>query len=68
MTDTELFTLGQIADILAEPPARINYIIAKHRIKPVKRIGIFRLFDSKQIKAIKQGCFNIQIRGGNYGN
>lgn len=65
MSETEFFTIGQIADKLAEPPARITYIIAKHRLKPAKRVGIYRLFTSQQVEAIKQGCFNIQIRGGN---
>ena len=58
-------TATEIADELGEPPARVNYIIQKHRLKPVARIGIIRLFDARQIEAIKQGLYAIQIRSGN---
>ncbi len=60
--EQELLTIGQIADILEEPPARVAYIISKYRLKPVQRVGIIRLFDEQQIKAIKQGLYGIQIR------
>ena len=50
----ELFTIGQIADRLEEPVPRIGYIIAKHRIKPVSRVGIIRLFGEQQIEAIRE--------------
>jgi len=63
MTKQELWTIGQIADCLGEPPSRVAYIISKHRLKPVERVGIIRLFDEGQVKVIKQGLFNIQIRG-----
>lgn len=62
MLEQNLLTVGQIADVLKEPPARIAYIISKYRLKPVQRIGIIRLFDEEQIKAIKQGLYGIQIR------
>lgn len=58
----KLLTIGQIADMLREPPTRVQYIVAKYRIKPAQRVGIFRLFDEGQIKAIQQGLFGIQIR------
>ena len=60
--ENELFTIGQIADRLEEPPARISYIVSKHRFKPIKRVGIIRLFGPEQLKAIKEGLYNIQIR------
>ena len=63
MVEQNLLTVGQIADVLKEPPARIAYIISKYRIKPVQRVGIIRLFDEEQIEAIKQGLYNIQLRG-----
>jgi len=63
MTEQKLLTVGQIADQLSEPPARIAYIVSKYRLKPVQRIGIIRLFDEGQIKVIKHGLYNIQIRG-----
>lgn len=63
MTERAL-TATEIADQLGEPPSRVNYIIQKHRLKPASRIGIIRLFDERQIEAIKQGLFNIQLRRG----
>lgn len=57
-------TVSQIADRLGEPPQRVAYIIRKYRIKPVERVGIIRLFEERQIKAIKQGLYGIQIRRG----
>ena len=59
--DTE-FTIGQIADLLKEPPARVAYIVSKYRLKPIRRIGIIRLFDEQQVEAIQQGLYGIQIR------
>ena len=57
-------TVSQIADRLGEPPQRVGYIIRKFRIKPVERVGITRLFDERQVKAIQQGLYGIQIRRG----
>ncbi len=62
MEYTGLSTASQIADRLGEPPQRVTYIIRKYRLKPVQRIGIIRLFDEEQIKAIKQGLYGIPIR------
>jgi len=62
MEYSNLLTASQIADQLGEPPQRVTYIIRKYRLKPVQRIGIIRLFDEEQIKAIKQGLYEIQIR------
>ena len=62
MAEQELLTVGQIADLLQEQPSRVGYIIAKYRIKPVHRVGIIRLFSNKQIEAIKEGLYGIQIR------
>lgn len=60
--NTELLTIGQIADRLKEPPARVAYVVSKYRLKPVSRVGIIRLFSEEQVKAIKQGLYGIQIR------
>ena len=60
--EDELRTIGQIADLYREPPSRISYIVSKYRLKPVRRIGIIRLFGQEQLKAIKEGLYNIQIR------
>lgn len=57
-----LCTVGQIADQLQEPPARIAYIIAKYRLKAAERVGIIRLFSEEQVEAIREGLYNMQIR------
>ena len=57
-------TVSQIADKLGEPPQRVAYIIRKFRIKPAERVGLIRLFDERQVKAIQQGLYGIQIRKG----
>jgi len=57
-----LLTIGQIADRLREPPARVAYIVSKCRIKAVQRVGIIRLFSAEQLEAIKRGLYGIQIR------
>ncbi|HQK28405.1 MAG TPA: hypothetical protein PLC85_10800 [Smithellaceae bacterium] len=62
----ERFTVGQISDLLQEPPARVSYIIGKHRIKPTERIGIIRLFNPQQVELIRQYLYDIQIRGGHF--
>ncbi len=63
MTESELLTIGQIADRLEEPPARVAYIISKHRLKPISRVGIIRLFSETQLTVIRESISNIQIRG-----
>ncbi len=57
-------TVSQIADRLGEPPQRVAYIIRKFRIKAAERVGLIRLFDERQVKAIQQGLYGIQIRRG----
>lgn len=58
-----LFTTGQIADQLQEPPARVDYVIRKLRIKPDERVGIIRRFSLSKIAVIKSGLYGMQIRG-----
>ena len=62
MTNERLYTIGELADLFEEPPARVSYITRKLRIKPESRVGTFRLFGQKQIELIKDGLLNIQIR------
>ncbi len=59
---SNLLTVSKIADHLGEPPQRVDYIIRKHRLKPVERIGLIRLFGTEQVEAIKEGLYGIQIR------
>ena len=56
------FAIGQIADLLQEPPSRVAYIIGKLRLRAHKRVGIIRLFDETQVEAIKQGLYHLQVR------
>ena len=56
-------TVSEIADALQEPPARVDYIIRKLRIKPDERIGIIRRFSAEKIEIIKSGLYGMQIRG-----
>jgi len=58
---SNLFTVSQIAEHFGEPPQRVAYIIRKFRIKPECQVGITRLFDDKQLAAIKQGLYGIRI-------
>ena len=64
MNIVDLFTIGEIAEILSEPKDRIAYMVKKHKIKHTRRVANLRLFDSAAIAAIKKGCYHIQIRGG----
>ena len=63
MVDTNLYTVSNIADTLNEPPARVDYIIRKLRLKPDDRIGIIRRFSVDKLSIIKSGLYRIQIRG-----
>lgn len=50
---TAVFTIGQIADELRQPPSRVSYLISKHRIKPVARVANIRLFDRTTVENIR---------------
>ncbi len=56
------YTVNELADLLAEPPARIGYIIRKYRIKPVIIISGARLFSAQQVEDIKKGLYEMQVR------
>jgi len=55
---TAVLTVGQIADQLGQPPSRVAYLIAKHRLKPVGRVGIIRLFGEEQVETIQRTMRN----------
>jgi len=63
IANEEVFTIGQLADMLEEPPHRVDYIIRKLRLKPFDRVGTLRLFTKQQIDIVKNGLYNIQVRG-----
>ena len=50
---TAVFTIGQIADELKQPPSRLKYLISKHRIKPVARVANKRLFDQATLEILR---------------
>lgn len=58
-TPTE-FTTGQIAERFGSPRYRIEYVITSRRIKPVRRLGIIRLFDHTAIIQIKAALREIR--------
>ena len=57
----EYYTLGEIADELSESLPRIQYICSKHRIKPVARVGLTRLFTQEQKNLINEYLQNVVI-------
>ena len=59
---SELLTVGDIADQLNEPHNRVAYMITKHRIKPVKRIGVTKVFDKSVVGIVKDYLYNIRIQ------
>jgi DNA-binding transcriptional MerR regulator len=50
---TAVFTIGQIADELKQPPSRLQYLIYKNRIKPVARVANIRLFDQVTLETLQ---------------
>ncbi len=59
---SNLFTTGQIAEQLDERIERVLYIIRRERLKPIERVGLYRLFNAMQVAAIKEALFNIRIQ------
>jgi len=62
LTEQNYLTIGQIAEKLQEPVARVGYVVSKYHIKHVRRIGIIRIFSPEQIEAIRQGLYGLQVR------
>ena len=50
---TAVFTIGQIADELKQPPSRLKYLISKHRIKPIARVANMRLCDETTLETLR---------------
>ena len=59
---SQLLTVGQIADDLNRPSTRVAYAIDKLRIKPVRRVGIIRLFGADAIDQIRSGVMEIEAK------
>ena len=60
----DLLTIGQIAERFGEPSARVSYIVGKFKIKPVRRVGIIRLFKPDQLALIRQGLYSMRVDRG----
>ena len=60
----DLKTIVEIADALDEPTQRVEYIVRKHRVRAVRRVGGIRLFGPEGVELIKHGLYDIQLRGG----
>lgn len=59
---TAVWTVGQIADQLGQPPSRVAYLIAKHRLKPIGRVGIIRLFSQQQTEVLRESMHELHRR------
>lgn len=59
---SNLYTTGQIAEILKERPMRVEYIVRRECLKPVDRVGLIRLFSGDQLLAIKEKLFAMRVQ------
>jgi hypothetical protein len=56
-------TFGQVCKRLNQQPPRINYILeTRPHIKPIKRVGILRIFDEAGVAAISAELEKIDSR------
>ena len=58
----DLFSIKEMSIEYHEPPKRIEYLIAKHRIAHVRRIGLTRMFDAPAQAQILEALRSMQIR------
>ena len=61
--NNDLFSIKEMSIEYHEPPKRIEYLIAKHRIRHIRRIGLTRMFDAPAQAQILEALRGIQIRG-----
>lgn len=61
---SQVFTIGQIADILEQSPSRINYIISRDRIKASVRVANIRLFDEVVVEKIRLALMKVKTPEG----
>jgi len=61
---SQVFTIGQIADILEQSPSRINYIISRDRIKASVRVANIRLFDEVVVGKIRLALMKVKTPEG----
>lgn len=61
----QVFTVGELADILKKSPGRINYVISRDRIKPSVRVANIRLFDEIALEKIRLSFAHSQRKVAN---
>jgi hypothetical protein len=61
--DKKTFSVNEIAELLAEPPRRVEYAVRQLRLKPADRVYGVRVFTAAQIEAIKYRLYGLQVRG-----
>ena len=59
---TELLTLGQVAARLGTSTHRLKYAIEVHRIEPIRRIGIARVWRETDLPRIQAALDQIALR------
>jgi len=61
---SELYTLGQLATAFGVKPARVAYIVRRHGVPYLGRVGNVRLFDRAGAEAIRRGLEAMAERYG----
>jgi hypothetical protein len=64
MSCPALLTPGRIAQALAVPLGRVQYILRTRRIDPTARAGILRLYDSAALRQVEEALLEIDARMG----
>lgn len=57
-----LLSTSQIANLLDVQPSRIDYVVRKHEMEPMSRLGNTRLFNWRQVTAIRKYINQIRER------
>lgn len=53
ISETSLFTIGELAKELKQPKHRIDWLIMSRHLVPAARAGNYRLFDSSTLEALR---------------
>jgi hypothetical protein len=54
IVEADLIDVRGLSRLLNAPLHRINYCLLAHSIRPVRRIGLIRLFDAEAIEKVRQ--------------
>ena len=58
----ELYSIADMAEKLREQTNRVAYMVSKHRIKHVRRVGATRVFNQAALDLIKESLFSMRIQ------